>query len=266
MAEIYKTKVPGFKINGRSCSGKNADLEHNSMNLKTLLIPLVNNDVAVVSGFRFLSKGSHRVLHFWHHWGNRFLAFLSNMSPELTRFRIFEMYTSSHGHTYAEGKKIGAKGGYKTLYSVFRHYALKAPLIIQFLLYSMIGGLAALANFFVFLVLFYTGIGVNIAAPTAFVTAAIVNYLLCISILFRHKARWSSRAEPVVYTIVVILVGILDLLTTKSLMSSGVPPGISKVCAIGLAFILNFCGRRFLVFPELSSEPQRSQEYGDEAR
>ncbi len=158
----------------------------------------------------------------------------------------------------------GGKDGFKTLYSIFRHYALRAPLTIQFLLYSLIGGLAALANFFVFLVLFYIGIGVNIAAPSAFVAAAIVNYLLCISFLFRHKARWDSKTELIVYTFVVSLVGILDLLITKSLMSSGVPPSISKLVAIGVAFILNFSARRFLVFSEPSSNPWIPKEYVDE--
>jgi putative flippase GtrA len=177
------------------------------------------------------------------------------MFTDLMRLRIFETGISNRGFTYREGKKIGVKDGLRALYCIIRYNALKAPLTIQFLLYFMIGGLAALANFFVFLVLFYAGIGVNAAAPTAFVTAAIVNYLLCISILFRHRARWSSKAELVVYTFVVSLVGILDLLITKWLMCSGVPPSISKVVAIGLAFILNFFGRRFLVFPQPSSGP-----------
>ncbi len=236
------------------------------MDLKRLLVPLVNDDADAAWDFRSLSGSVHRVLHFWHRWGNRFLTFLSNMSTELTLLRIFEMCTSSHGHTYREGKKIGVKDGFTTLYSVFRHYVLTAPLTIQFLLYSIIGGLAALANFFVFMVLFCIGIGVNIAAPTAFVIAAIVNYLLCISFLFRHKARLDSKTELVVYTFVVALVGIVDLLVTKSLMSSGVPPSISKLVAIGLAFILNFSGRRFLVFPEPPSGPWRPREYGDGVR
>lgn len=294
----------GFqKLTGDFVAVQDADLEYNPMDLKRLLIPLVNNDADVVLGSRFLSTGVHRVLYFWHYLGNRFLTFLSNMFTDLNlsdmetcykvfrreviqsvdikedrfgfepeviakvahmRLRIFEMGISYRGRTYEEGKKIGVKDGFRALYCIFRYNAHRAPVPIQFLLYSMIGGLAALVNFFVFLVLYSAGIGVNIAVPMAFVTAAIINYLLCISLLFRHKARWGSKTELLVYIFVVAVVGLLDLLLTKSLLSLGVPPSVSKLLATGLAFILNFSGRRFLVFPEPSSGPWRPQEYLDE--
>ena len=78
--------------------------------------------------------------------------------------------------TYEEGKKIGVKDGFRALYCIFRYNAHKAPIPIQFLLYLFIGGLAAVVNLFVFLGMFSAGLSVTISAPTAFITAAFVNY------------------------------------------------------------------------------------------
>lgn len=59
---------------------------------------------------------------------------------------------------------------------------------------------------------------------------------------------------------VVGIVAILDLETTRLLLASGAPPAISKSVATGLALIFNFIGRRFFVFPEPSSGPWIPQE------
>src|SRR4030042_305065 len=231
----------GFqRATGDFVAVQDADLEYNPMELKRLLVPLVNGEADVVLGSRFLSTGAHRVLYFWHSLGNHFLTFLSNMFTDLNltdmecgykvfrrdviqnidieesrfgfepeiiakiaqmRLRIFEMGISYYGRTYVEGKKIGVKDGFRALYCIFRYNAHRAPLPIQFLIYLLIGGTAALINFFVFLALFSSGISINIAIPSAFVIAATVNYLLCISVLFRHKAKWSSMTEIVIYTL-----------------------------------------------------------------
>ena len=289
----------GFRnVTGDFVAIQDADLEYDPLDLKKLLIPLVNNDADVVLGSRFLSTGAHRVLYFWHYLGNRFLTFFSNMftdlnltdmetcykvfrreviqgidikedrfgfEPEIVakiahmRLRIFEMGISYRGRTYEEGKKIGAKDGFRAIYCIFRYNAHRAPLPVQFLFYVLIGGVAALVNLVVFLVLYYSGIGVRIAAPAAFVTAAAVNYLLCISFLFRHKARWRSTTEIAIYIFVVALVGIVDLIMTQSFLYLGVSPAISKLVATVLGLVLNFSGRRYLVFPEPSSGPWRPQ-------
>ena len=268
------------------------------MELKRLLIPLVNGDADVVLGSRFLSTGAHRVLYFWHSLGNRFLTFLSNMFTDLNltdmecgykvfrreviqnidikenrfgfepeiiakiahmRLRIFEMGISYFGRTYVEGKKIGVKDGFRALYCIFRYNAHKTPVPIQFLLYLIIGGTAALVNFFVFLALLSSGIGVNIAVPTAFIIAATVNYLLCISVLFRHKAKWSSMIEILLYILVMTVAGLFDFGITKLFLSLEFPPGISKLVATSSLLLLNFLGRRFFVFPEQPSGPWRPQ-------
>jgi dolichol-phosphate mannosyltransferase len=289
----------GFqRANGDFVAVQDADLEYNPMELKKLLIPLVNGDADVVLGSRFLSTGAHRVLYFWHSLGNRFLTFLSNMFTDLNltdmecgykvfrreviqnieikenrfgiepeiiakiahmRLRIYEMGISYYGRTYVEGKKIGSKDALRALYCIFRYNAHRTPVPIQFLLYLIIGGTAALINFIVFLALFSSGIGVYIAAPVAFIIAATVNYVLCISVLFRHKARWSSKTEILVYILVVALAGIFDLGITKLFLSLEFPASISKLVATSSLLILNFLGRRFFVFPERPSGPWRPQ-------
>jgi glycosyltransferase involved in cell wall biosynthesis len=290
----------GFNVvTGDLVAVQDADLEYDPADLKRLLGPLINNEADVVFGSRFLSHGAHRVLYFWHYLGNRFLTFLSNMftdlnltdmetcykvfrreiiqnieinenrfgfEPEIVakvsqmRLRVFEMGISYRGRTYAEGKKIGARDGFRALYCIFRYNAHKAPIPMQFMLYSLIGGVAAVVNLLVFLLLFSARINVSISAPTAFITAAIVNYLLCISILFRHKARWKSKTELLIYFLVVGAVAVLDLHITKSLLSLGFSPVISKASATGLALVFNFMGRRFFVFPEPPTGPWRPQQ------
>ncbi len=289
----------GFQnATGEFVAVQDADLEYNPRELKKLLDPLINNKADVVLGSRFLSAGAHRVLYFWHYLGNRFLTFVSNMftdlnltdmetcykvfrreiiqgieikenrfgfEPEIVakvahmRLRIYEMGISYHGRTYEEGKKIGLRDGIRALYCIFHYNAPKAPLPIQFLIYLFIGGFSALANIVIFLIFFAVGLGINISTAAAFILAAGINYLLCISLLFRHKARWNSVTELVMYLFVVCLVGILDFLTTRLLFIVGLAPWLAKSggCMFGLIF--NFLGRRYFVFPETPSGPWKPQ-------
>lgn len=62
---------------------QDADLEYDPMDLKRMLIPLIEGRADVVLGSRFLPYGNQRVLYFWHSLGNRFLTFLSNMFTDL---------------------------------------------------------------------------------------------------------------------------------------------------------------------------------------
>ena len=277
---------------------QDADLEYHPMELKLLLVPLINNDADMVIGSRFLSTGFHRVLYFWHYIGNRFLTLLSNMFTDLNltdiescykvfrreviqsvdlrergfgiepeiiakiahkRLRIFEIGISYYGRTFEEGKKIGIKDGFRALYCIFHYNAHKLPWPMQFILYLTIGGTSALVNLVIFLVLFSLGSTVLSAALIAFVIAAIINYFLCIAILFRHQARWSSCNEILIYLLVVSSIGLLDAFATKLFWEMGATPGISKIIATGLGVILNFVGRKFLVFPEPPSGPWKPQ-------
>jgi len=100
------------------------------------------------------------------------------------------------------------------------------------------------------LIMFSAGVGVGVSAGAAFAIAATVNYLLCILVLFRHKARWNSVLEIFIYVVVVILAGIIDLAFTSFLYGSGSSPVLAKLGATLLVLVLNFAGRRFWVFPE----------------
>jgi glycosyltransferase involved in cell wall biosynthesis len=280
----------GFKeASGDYVGIQDADLEYDPSELHNLLVPLRKGIADVVLGSRFLACGVHRVLYFWHYMGNRFLTFLSNMFTDLNltdietcykifrreiiqnielkekRFgfepeiiakiahlnlRIYEMGISYYGRTYEEGKKIGFKDALRTLYCIFRYNAHRAILPVQLMVYTFIGGVSAIFNFLVFILSFSLGMSVNYAVPTAFVSAAIVNYFLSISILFRHKARWNSISEILMYILVVISAGIVDLSVTKICIGLGYSASISKIMATVITFVFNFLGRRFVVFPE----------------
>ena len=267
---------------------QDADLEYDPADLKRLVLPLMEGRADVVIGSRFLSGGAHRVLYFWHSLGNSFLTLLSNMFTDLnltdmetcykvfrrdviqraelheTRFgfepeivsqiarmrlRIYEMGISYSGRTYEEGKKIGARDGFRALYCIVRYNMPHAPLPMLFAGYLVVGGLCALANLAVFSAL--TPVASTwIAAPIAFVIAAALNYWLCISLLFRRGTRWSASGEVAVYGALVGAVGGVDAYSTVGLIGAGMPPVLAKLTASAIVLVFNFLGRRFLVFPE----------------
>ena len=277
---------------------QDADLEYDPADLKRLLEPLRRGEADVVLGSRFLSGSSRRVLYFWHYVANRLLTVLSNVftdlnlsdmetgykvfrreivdgldleetgfgiEPELVakiayrRLRIFEMGISYTGRTYEEGKKIGARDAVRAVYCILRYNAHSAPVPIQFLVYLLIGGASALANLLVFSLLYVSGLGLTAAVLTAFALAAAVNYVLCVAILFRHRARWTSPMEVCIYVGLVALASLVDLAITRSLVAMSWWPVVAKAFAASLGVFLNFVGRRFVVFPEPGRGPWGAQ-------
>ncbi len=143
---------------------QDADLEYDPEEYEKLLQPILAGKADVVFGSRFLGEGPHRVLYFWHRFGNGVLTFLSNMfsnlnltdmetcykmfrrevmqsldieedrfgfEPEITakiarlNVRIYEVGISYHGRTYAEGKKINWRDGIRALYCIMKYNCLR---------------------------------------------------------------------------------------------------------------------------------------------
>jgi glycosyltransferase involved in cell wall biosynthesis len=290
------------EVTGDYVAVQDADLEYDPRDLPRLLEPLESGRADVVLGSRYLTAGPHRVLYFWHTLGNRFLTLLSNVftdldltdmetcykvfkreiiqsieieedrfgfEPEIVakladrRLRIYEAGIQYSPRTYEEGKKIGFSDALRAVYCIVRYNAQRAPIGVQFALYCMIGGFAALIDLALFGALFVTiGLGLGASVGVAFGIAALVNYRLCIALLFHRNVRWKKPIEWGVYAGVVIGVGLCDFLLTRSLIGAGLGPMLSKAIATASLPILNFAARRYLVFPATRRGPWKPT-YGD---
>ena len=182
--------------------------------------------------------------------------------PEMTtyvaqgHYRVYECAIHYTPRTYAEGKKINYKDGLRALYCILHYGAPTAPLPMQFLLYLLIGGMSAIANLIFFMLLLAFHIPVIFSVGIAFLMAAFVNYLLCIAILFRHKARWNNAIEMLMYFLTLLIMGSLDYGVTYSFMWMGLSVFWSKCWSILIGLIGNFILRKYLVFPQKRILPE----------
>ena len=143
---------------------QDADLEYDPAQYPTLLEPILAGKADIVYGSRFMGSEPHRVVYFWHRVGNGVLTLLSNMftnlnltdmetcykvfksevikglviqenrfgfEPEITAkiskgsWRIYEVGIAYYGRTYAEGKKINWRDGFRALYCIVKYNLLR---------------------------------------------------------------------------------------------------------------------------------------------
>ena len=174
--------------------------------------------------------------------------------PEVTvhvsrmKLKVYECAISYNPRTYEEGKKIGWKDGVRALYCILHYGAPYAPLPMQLLLYLFIGALSAIVSILSFGLLMMSPASLPVAIASSFILAALLNYYLCISILFRHKARWNTFGEILAYMVTIIVMGTIDYSITIGLSLVGLTLLGSKVIAACAGVVGNFIFRKFLVF------------------
>jgi dolichol-phosphate mannosyltransferase len=268
---------------------QDADMEYDPHDYLVMLQPMLADKADVVFGSRYLKPDTRRVLYFWHTWMNKILTSISNMltnlditdmetgyklfrreiiqgldlkedrfgfEPEVTakvsqtRCRVYECSISYLPRTPEEGKKISWKDGMHALYCILHYGAPSAPLPIQLAIYFVIGSICAVINVVAFSTLLKGGLSVEMATPAAFVIAAALNYVLCVAILFQHKARWNTLSELAIYLCSVLVMGLVDYGLTIGLVAVGIGAIFSKVIATVIGFLGNFVLRRFFVFPQ----------------
>ncbi len=138
---------------------QDADMEYDPGDVPALIEPIRRQVADVVYGSRLSGGRPQRAYMFWHLMGNRFLSFLTGLlfnttitdmetgykafradalkqlhltenhfgiEPEITgeicrrRLRIYEMPVAYYGRTYAEGKNITWKDGFRAIFVLVR--------------------------------------------------------------------------------------------------------------------------------------------------
>ena len=146
-------------IDGDIAVIQDADMEYDPAEVPELIEPILRGFADVVYGSRLRGGKPQRAYLFWHLVGNRFLSLLTSVlynttlsdmetgykafradvlrsldlrenrfgiEPEITakickrRLRIYELPISYYGRSYAEGKKITWRDGFKAVFVLVR--------------------------------------------------------------------------------------------------------------------------------------------------
>jgi glycosyltransferase involved in cell wall biosynthesis len=141
-------------LDGEIAVVQDADLEYDPTDVPALIEPIQRGVADVVFGSRLSGGRPQRAYLFWHLVGNRFLSLLTNVlfnttlsdmetgykafrtdvlrsldlrqndfaiEPEITakvckrKLRVYELPIAYYGRTYAEGKKITWRDGFKAI-------------------------------------------------------------------------------------------------------------------------------------------------------
>ena len=141
-------------VEGEIAVIQDADMEYDPADVPALIEPILRGVADVVFGSRLTGGRPQRAYLFWHLVGNRFLSLVTNVlynttlhdmetgykafradvlrsldlrqddfaiEPEITgkvckrKLRIYELPIAYYGRTYAEGKKITWRDGFKAL-------------------------------------------------------------------------------------------------------------------------------------------------------
>jgi glycosyltransferase involved in cell wall biosynthesis len=147
------------RIEGDVVVIQDADLEYDPADVPALIAPIVEGVADVVYGSRLVGGKPQRAHLFWHMVGNRFLSLVTgvlynttlsdmetgykafrtdvlrslrltedgfSIEPEITgqvckqRLRVYELPIAYYGRTYAEGKKITWRDGFKAIWVLIR--------------------------------------------------------------------------------------------------------------------------------------------------
>jgi putative flippase GtrA len=120
--------------------------------------------------------------------------------------------------------------------------------LLQLGIYSLVGGICFCIDVGGFVALRSLKLPILTASALSFVTATLVNYLLCCGFVFR-RGRFSRR-EEIVRLFIIALVG-LGLNSVVVLLLAQIlefDPTLAKILAVFPVFGWNYLGRRAMVF------------------
>lgn len=176
--------------------------------------------------------------------------------PEITSYiaqekcNVYECAITYNPRNYDEGKKIKAKDGFRALYCIMHYGKSSISLPFQFILYTLIGGICAVANIslFLFLTKIIDNLLINISI--SFIFSALLNYLLCIIFLFKHNAHFKTFGEILAYIITLIIMGSIDYVCTLAFLNLEMNNLLSKSLSNIVGLFGNFLLRKYFVFFE----------------